>query len=450
MTDGPNTFVDRTFRGFRCDAPAGEGPRAWVFQGSQIALDRPVALKILKPDVSANERRLFLGAVRAAASLVHSRVVPIINVVEEEDAVVVASEWVPSPTLTARLVAHGPLSQEDACRLATDVMDAVHALHLTNRGHGNLVPGNVFVDGEGRGRVSDFFLPCPSAPSRRGFAAPETANGRAPDWRSDLYAVAGLAWMAANGRLPAEGVPPVDEQTEWGRWLADWRAPDPDTRAPDLASAVKRLAEMRAAAGEGLESRDARRYRRMPANLEVEFRTWSTTPERTARFFSRMRDIGESGVFIRADHPLPVGSMIDVAFEIPGAGHKMTALGLVRWHSRPPAEPGMGVQFVETATDDREEFRTFLDVQTADELRAAARETPLHLTVVRWMPGRWGRTVTLAAAAATLLTTEKELREAFLAFERLGLVVVGETHARIMRPASAELEDAVLALAQPT
>ena len=109
-------------------------------------------------------------------------------------------------------------------------------------------------------------------------------------------------------------------------------------------------------------SRRRRMYRRVPGEFDVSLRRRTATPEETAVILNRIRDIGESGVFVETDDEfIGVGSIIELDFTLKGVEGNVHAFGVVRWKSSPPLPRGVGVQFLEVDQEGLARLRRFLD-----------------------------------------------------------------------------------------
>lgn len=347
-------------RGIKITGLHCEGARSEWFVGQQTALGRPVAVKRLKAGLagSFDMRQAFINAGRQAAGIVHPSALAIINLFPDQDAIVM--EW--CEMLPLRDL-EGKLSALDAAKVGIAVMDGLAGLHATDRAHGNLGPGNVFMNLDGQIRINDFFQPPiiddsdPAFASGKAFAAPEILSGRKPDWRSDVYSL---------GKLLARVIDPSEQQEDTAKVIEEMCSPRPDLRAEAPWSAhqrllkAKRLEERRRGIASPTLARRQRRYRRIPAELSVSVRKRSATPVETAAILSKIRDIGENGVFVSTDDPMGIGSIVELNFALQGDAGMIHAFGLVRWVAEPPLTPGMGVQFVEVDGIGVESLREYL------------------------------------------------------------------------------------------
>ena len=205
------------------EAPLGRGGMSLVYLARERRLDRRVALKVLAPELAADDahRRLFLSEARTIARLTHPNIVPIFTVDEIGGFVFFAMAYVPGETLSQRIASRGPLDPQAAGRLICDVGEALDYAHARGVVHRDVKPDNILLDAiAGHALLSDFGiahysrepwgrgqLGRPAAP--RGpvvgtaeFMSPEQARGDAVDGRSDIYSLGVVAYYALSGRLP--------------------------------------------------------------------------------------------------------------------------------------------------------------------------------------------------------------------------------------------------------
>jgi eukaryotic-like serine/threonine-protein kinase len=195
----------------------GRGGMGVVFLAREVALERPVAIKLLPPAlaVSAEARARFLQEARTAARLAHPHIVPIHAVEERGDLVYFVMGYVPGRTLAEQVRAEGPLPPAAVARLVQEVAWALAHAHEAGVVHRDIKPENILLErGTGRALVADFGIarlgdatPATGAGQILGTAqvvSPEQAAGEPLDGRSDLYSLGATACYALTGRFPFE------------------------------------------------------------------------------------------------------------------------------------------------------------------------------------------------------------------------------------------------------
>jgi len=205
------------------EAPIARGGMALVYLARERRLDRPVAIKVLPPEMARDDasRTRFLREARTVAQLTHPNIVPIFTVDEIGGFVFFAMAYVVGETLEQRVAARGPLDPHTAGRLLCDIGEALDYAHARGMVHRDVKPDNILIDAAtGRALLSDFGIAHASPPSRspgllgrpaapRGyvvgtapFMSPEQASGDLVDARSDIYSLGVVAYYALSGRLP--------------------------------------------------------------------------------------------------------------------------------------------------------------------------------------------------------------------------------------------------------
>jgi serine/threonine-protein kinase len=203
---------------YRVEREIGRGGMGVVFLARDIALDRPVAVKLLPPHLAAlpEIRERFLREARTAARLSHPNIVPIFAVEARGEAVCFVMAYVPGETLAERVREQGPLGTAEVSRLVQEVAWALAYAHNQGVIHRDVKPENILLErGTGRALVTDFGIArladqTPATPSSDVMGtprlmSPEQAAGEPLDGRSDLYSLGVTAFFALTGRYPFDG-----------------------------------------------------------------------------------------------------------------------------------------------------------------------------------------------------------------------------------------------------
>jgi eukaryotic-like serine/threonine-protein kinase len=234
----------------------GVGGMGTVFLGRDTTLDRPVAIKVISPDVtgSAELRQRFLLEARTVARLRHPNIVSVYSAGESGDLLWFAMEFVPGESLRDRQLREPVLPADDVVAIMHDLALALDDAHVAGIVHRDVKPENILLDRDtGRAMLTDFGVArALSAGDGRltgvGFVlgsprymSPEQAAGDANiDGRSDLYSLGLVAYELLAGHPVVQAETPtailVKHLTEEATPITQVKADVP----PVLASAIMR------------------------------------------------------------------------------------------------------------------------------------------------------------------------------------------------------------------
>jgi len=194
----------------------GRGGMGIVLLARDVALDRPVAIKLLPPHLATlpDERDRFLQEARTAAGLAHPNIVPIHLVEAHGDLVFFVMGFVDGETLRDRVERAGPLPPRLVMKLLQEVAWALGYAHQRGVIHRDVKPDNIMIErATERALVTDFGIALgrgaaesagsPVVGTAR-YMSPEQACGEPVDARSDLYSLGATFFYALTGRAPFE------------------------------------------------------------------------------------------------------------------------------------------------------------------------------------------------------------------------------------------------------
>jgi TolB-like protein len=207
--------------GFTVESQLGEGGFAVVFRVLDRKLSRPIAVKVLRPELTASKasKARFVREAETAARLNHPHILPIFFVGENQALVYFGMPLVEGETLDARLRRGGPMSEKDVIRIGAEVADALAEAHAAGLVHRDIKPLNIMLQGaKGRVLVADFGIAKAAAGSDGDkltgtgiaigsphYMSPEQASGADEvDYRSDIYSLGIVLWQMLAGDPPFE------------------------------------------------------------------------------------------------------------------------------------------------------------------------------------------------------------------------------------------------------
>jgi serine/threonine-protein kinase len=236
-------------RRYRVDAPLARGGMSSVYQGVDLRLDRPVAIKVMEPRFAGDRSFIdrFELEARAAARLHHPNVVAVHDQGVDSDQVYLVMELVDGGTLRDLLREHGPLPVPLAFSVLEPMLAALSAAHHAGLVHRDVKPENVLIGRGGVVKVADFGLVRAIANASTtsadlilgtvAYLSPEQVATGAADPRSDVYSAGVVLYEMLTG------VPPYSADTALSvayRHVND-DVPPPSEALPGLPPAVDDL-----------------------------------------------------------------------------------------------------------------------------------------------------------------------------------------------------------------
>jgi serine/threonine protein kinase len=214
-----------------------------VYLARDTRLERPVALKFLRPELVADvERRSrFLREARSAAAVTHPAIAQIYDIDEADGSLFIAMEYVDGRTV-GRLIAEGEIDLISSVEIAWQIAEGLARAHEANLIHRDIKSDNIMVTRDGHAKLLDFGLAklmdtveeeVPEASQKApemdetltrleprtvagvvagtiNYMSPEQARGRSLDRRSDIFSLGVVLYEMVSGELPFKGESPPD------------------------------------------------------------------------------------------------------------------------------------------------------------------------------------------------------------------------------------------------
>lgn len=210
-----------------------------MYRARDVRLNRPVALKVLKSDLTTNRdrQRRFLQEARAASAVTHPAIAQIYDVDEVDEITFIAMEFVDGQTV-GQLIAKRELDLAGSVEIALQVSEGLSRAHEANIVHRDIKSDNIMVTRDGHAKLLDFGLAKllePMAKSSKeessrelirtetlsqtkagtvlgtiAYMSPEQARGRRVNQSSDVFSIGIVIYEMVTGKLPFKGDTPLD------------------------------------------------------------------------------------------------------------------------------------------------------------------------------------------------------------------------------------------------
>jgi len=246
MSPPPRRFGNR----YEIVREIARGGMATVYLARDLTLDRPVALKVLSPELSGDPSFVerFRREAQAAARLSHPNVVSVYDWGQEADTPFIVMEYVEGRTLRDVLAAEGPLAPLRVAEIGEQIAAGLSFAHRHGIVHRDVKPGNVLLSRTGGVKVTDFGIAramgggdgltqTGSVMGTAVYFSPEQAQGLPVDARSDVYALGVVLYEMATGAPPFRGENPVSVAYQHVREPL----PRPSERMPGLPADLERV-----------------------------------------------------------------------------------------------------------------------------------------------------------------------------------------------------------------
>jgi serine/threonine protein kinase len=211
---------------YRIESIAGAGAKGVVYQATQLAVQRQVALKVM-PTADIGNRTLrerIRRAGRHATTLGHPHIIPVYEAGEANELMFIAMQLVTGPTLAAQIDDRA-LSGHEALRILAAIASALDAAHASRLVHGDVKPSNILLTQHGHPFLADFGMTTGLRPDQPldtrdivditlSYVAPEQLAGQQVTSASDIYSLTAVLVHCLTGVAPydrAAGPPELAE-----------------------------------------------------------------------------------------------------------------------------------------------------------------------------------------------------------------------------------------------
>ena len=195
----------------------GEGGMANVYLANDTILDREVAVKVLRGDLSTDEKfiRRFQREALSVSNLSHPNIVEVYDVGEEDGQYYIVMEYIEGKTLKQLLNKRGALTLPEVIDIMTQLTDGLSHAHEAYIIHRDIKPQNIMIEDNGTIKITDFgiamavnatqFTQTNSVMGTVHYLPPEQANGKGATVKSDIYSLGILMYELLTGSVPFKG-----------------------------------------------------------------------------------------------------------------------------------------------------------------------------------------------------------------------------------------------------
>ena len=195
----------------------GEGGMANVYLANDKILDRKVAIKVLRGDLSADEKfvRRFQREALSVSNLSHPNIVEVYDVGEEDGQYYIVMEYIEGKTLKQLLNKRESLTLTEVIDIMTQLTDGIAHAHESYIIHRDIKPQNIMIEDDGKIKITDFGIAMAlnatqitqtnSVMGSVHYLPPEQASGKGATIKGDIYSLGILMYELLTGTVPFKG-----------------------------------------------------------------------------------------------------------------------------------------------------------------------------------------------------------------------------------------------------
>ena len=195
----------------------GEGGMANVYLANDTILDRKVAIKVLRGDLSQDDKfiRRFQREALSVSNLSHPNIVEVYDVGEEDGNHYIVMEYIEGKTLKQLLKKRESLTLTEVIDIMTQLTDGIAHAHESYIIHRDIKPQNIMIEDDGRVKITDFGIAMAlnatmvtqtnSVMGSVHYLPPEQASGKSATVKSDIYSLGILMYELITGNVPFKG-----------------------------------------------------------------------------------------------------------------------------------------------------------------------------------------------------------------------------------------------------
>jgi serine/threonine-protein kinase len=217
----PDPLIGRTLDGrYRVEAVLGEGGMGLVYKARHAVLNKPFAIKVLKPEVSRDQEVMnrFQQEAQSASAIGNHHIIDISDFGSLPDgSTYFVMEFLDGLSLTQAIEQFRPMPADRVIRVAKQLCDGLGAAHERNIVHRDLKPDNIYLVKRGQDpdfvKVLDFGIAKVGGSSSKltkagqvfgtpHYMSPEQCAGSQVDQRTDIYALGVILYEMCSGRVP--------------------------------------------------------------------------------------------------------------------------------------------------------------------------------------------------------------------------------------------------------